>query len=105
LYRGGTYTKQEASKLYAQIYQGRFKYDIIRLQPEQLDKVIPLVFNVPVALRLRTLDAIHLVVARQMQADISKIAPSLSFIFVSSGGQLLKVAQALGFVTENEDYP
>lgn len=107
LYRDGAYTKREASSLFAQINRDSNKYTVIPLGSRtQKNRLTALVFNLPPGLRLRTLDAIHLTEAKIYQQATSNQTPPVSFTFVSSDTQLLKVAQSQGMITENpEDHP
>lgn len=107
LYHVGTYTRPEASKLYSDIYKDRLNYKVVPLgSRQQLSRVASTAFNLPAGLRLRTLDAIHLAVAKITQAELSASTPPQPLIFISADAQLLRVAQTLGFAIENpEDYP
>lgn len=101
----GIYNRVQASALYSQIYQERTKYKIIPLDPErERRKIVTLSYNLPTNLRLRALDGLQL--ASALFSRQSGTTSALSFTFVTSDAQLLKVAQAQGFITENpEDYP
>jgi predicted nucleic acid-binding protein len=106
-YLDGIFTRQEASKLYSQIYHDRFNYDIIAIGSDrQLNRVVSLSFNLPPNLRLRALDSLQLTAAIINQMRASNQQPHDIVTFVSSDQQLLKVAQAQGFAIENpEDHP
>jgi predicted nucleic acid-binding protein len=106
LYRDGIYTRRQASILYSQIYNERSKYSIFDLAATPLNKITSLALNLPVGLRLRALDGIHLVAAKSVQDSVSKHVPAVPTVFVSADVQLLRVAQAQGFTVENpENYP
>ncbi len=100
LYRQGAYTRMEAVVRYNQIYQERFKFEIIRLETKQIYRVASLAFNLPANSRLRALDAIQLTAANA-RADSQN--PPVPLTFVSSDLQLLNVAQTIGFSVENPE--
>ncbi len=104
LYRDNIYTKRQAAFKYAEIRRDRSKYEVVLLgEAQQMKKAISLAFNLPVPLRIRTLDAIHLAAARiTSNAAIS----ASSFVFLSADLRLLNAAQSQGFIVENpENYP
>ncbi len=107
LYRDGIYTKRQAARLYFEIESNRSNYTVIPLELVlQLNQVVILAFNLPTGLRIRSLDALQLIAAKKAQSEVIALDPLANFSFVSSDAQLLKVAQAQSFVTENpEDYP
>jgi predicted nucleic acid-binding protein len=107
LYRDGVYTKRLASFEYSKISRERSKYEIIQLgSDEQVNKVVSMAFNISPTLRIRALDSIHLATAKIALDAANRLVPPEPFVFLSSDVQLLKVAQAQGFVTENpEAYP
>ncbi len=100
-------TRTEASSLYAQIWQDSNSFTIIPLRVErQLPRVITMSFNLPVNLRLRALDAIHLAAAQVARQAANRAIPPEPFVLLSSDAQFLQVAQMQGFTTENpEDHP
>jgi predicted nucleic acid-binding protein len=106
LYREGKYTRDQADSIYAQIRKERPKFGVVPLGAiRQTERVAFLAFNLPNDLRLRALDALHLVAAEIVLNRAKKEESSPTLTLVSSDVQLLKVAQAQGFVTENpEDY-
>lgn len=106
-YLEGTYTREQASDLYAQLNKDSVSYEIIPLGGElQLNRVVDMAFTLAVGLRIRALDAIHLAAANHALDASNNQVPPVPFTFVCSDLQLLRVAQALGFPTENpEDYP
>ncbi len=107
LYREGTYSKIEASRLYSQIWRQRASYRVIPLRSDiQRNRVVSMAFNLPTNLRLRALDGLQLAAANLAQKDANNQQPVAPFTFVSSDVQLLRVAQAQNLSVENpEDYP
>lgn len=106
LYREGIYTKKQATKLYARIINERSQYEVILLGAErQINNIASLAFNLPTTTRLRALDGFHIAVAAIYCNDVITPNPTSTLTFLSSDAQLLRVAQAQGFLTENpEDY-
>jgi predicted nucleic acid-binding protein len=107
LYIEGRFSRIEAFDLFSQIKQDSTKFEIIPLSGDAfLNRLGDLVFNMAVGFRIRALDGIHLTAATIALADINNFASPPNFTFVSSDAQLLRAAQAQGFVTENpENYP
>ena len=71
-----------------------------------LDNMIDAIFNLPISLRIRALDSIHLEAASVTFEATNSLTPPEPFLFVSSDRQLLQVAQGQGFTAENpEDHP
>lgn len=106
-YLAGNFTRIEASSLYGRIHQDRIRYRLIPLDTErERRKIVSLSFNLSQTLRLRALDGLQLAAANDAKRIAINQIPPLSFTFVTSDAQLLRVAQAQGFLTENpEDYP
>ncbi len=107
LYTEGAFTRTQAIDLFGQLNRNSTNYQIILLggQP-QLSQLVTLLFNLPTNLRIRSLDSIHLTAAHIALQDARSLTPPEPFVFVSSDVQLLRVAQAMGFVIENpEDHP
>lgn len=106
-YQEGTLIRPQAASLYAKLRKESEAYAVILLRTErQLPRVITFSFNLPAGLRLRALDSIHLAAATISREAANRITPPEPFIFVSSDRQLLQVAVAQGFATENpEDHP
>lgn len=106
-YRNGFYTKGQAEGLYKQVYQDRPVFQIIPYGGEsRLERVTSLAFNLPLTLRIRALDAIQLAAAEAALQTANTEVPPAPFVFVSSDVQLLRAAQAQGFIIENpENYP
>lgn len=107
LYSEGRFTRDEALDLFAQLNRDTTNYEVIPLGGEpQLNHLLNLIFTLPSQLRIRSLDSIHLTAADMVLEAANKLTPPEPFVFVSSDKQLLQVAQAHGFVTENpEDHP
>lgn len=107
LHLDGTYTKIAASDLLAQINRDAPNFDMISLGGKsQRDLLEDIAFNLPAGLRVRALDGIQLVAAGIALAAANTLPPPITFTFVSSDAQLLRVALARGFVVENpETYP
>lgn len=107
LYREGLLTRLVAFGLYRQIRRDSRNFSIIPLgTSQQLRTATSTAFNLATGLRLRTLDAIHLATAIQADEAARSLTPPVPFLFVSSDGQLLRVAQSIGLTVENpEDHP
>lgn len=107
LFRDGTLTRRKATRTLAIINRQSANFIIVPVRiREQLGKLSSLGFSLPAHLRLRTLDSIQLLGAESAKNNIISQDPAATFIFVSSDVQLLRVAQARGFTTENpENYP
>jgi predicted nucleic acid-binding protein len=106
-YLEGSLTRKQASSLYARLMRNSQAYQVVLLRIErQLPRVMTMAFNLPLGLRLRALDSIHLAAAQVSREAATNLAQPVPFIFVSSDRQLLQAAQALGFTTENpESHP
>lgn len=65
--------------------------------------IVFLIFRIPVVLRIRSLDSIHLTAAQVAMEQAQSLTPPVTLVFVSSDAQLLRVAQAQGFTTENPE--
>lgn len=106
-YTQGDLTRAEAIDLFGQLNRSSVSYGVVTLGGQvQLNRLLNLIFNMPVALQIRSLDSIHLTAAQIALEDAMSQTPSQPFIFVSSDAQLLRVAQAQGFTVENpENYP
>jgi predicted nucleic acid-binding protein len=107
LYRNGNITRRKVRSVLKSIGN---KSDYIQIIPlkieEQISLLATLGLGLPGNLRLRTLDSIQIVAAEIAKNFINSQDPAATFIFVSSDRQLLQVAQARGFTTENpENYP
>lgn len=107
LYREGVYTQTQVQQIYAQVRSDRYLYEVEPLGTKlQTKRVADLAFNLPVNLRIRALDGLHIAAAQTAQNRARRQRPPASFTFVSSDLQLLRVAQAQQFPVENpEDYP
>ena len=106
-YLNGVISRKQPSSIYAKIYNSRTTYDLVHIgDDKQLEKVAAVSFNLPANLRIRALDAIQLTSASIAKQRLIASDPDTSFVFVSSDVQLLRVAQAQSFATENpEDHP
>jgi uncharacterized protein len=106
-YVEGEFTKDASLDLLAQIVKDSLTYKIVSIgNQSHLTKLTDLAFDLPQTLRLRALDAIHLLAALVALQAANNLAVPETFTFVSSDAQLLKVAQWQDFATENpEDYP
>lgn len=106
-YIEGGFTRDEAIDLFGQILLGSAGYQVIPLGGDlQLNRLFSLIFNLPISLRLRSLDSIQLTAADIALETANNQSPPEPFTFISSDKQLLQVAQSQGFVIENpEDYP
>jgi predicted nucleic acid-binding protein len=107
LYVENNLTKDEATDLIAKINRDSTGYEIIALGGSlQLNRLISLLFSLPIPLRIRTLDSLHLTAAEIALEDARSLNPPQTLVFISSDQRLLQIAQARGFATENpEDYP
>lgn len=107
LYVEGHYTRDETSDLIAQINRDSATYEVVPVSGSLLlNRLITTLLNLPITLRIRSLDSIHLTSALIALEAANTSIPPEPFVFVSSDVQLLRVAQAQGFVTENpEDHP
>ena len=104
LYTEGRYSKDETSDLFAQIIQDSTGYQVIPIGGEpQLNRLLLLILNLPMTLRIRTLDSIQLAAAAVALEAANSVVPPEPFVFVSSDRQLLQVAQFQGFATENPE--
>jgi predicted nucleic acid-binding protein len=107
LYREGFYTKERAAEIYHDIFEDLKVYRLIPLgNLKRIQRAVSFAFNLPVTMRIRALDAIHLAAALSAKEDANNLTPPASFTFVSADRQLLNVAAGLGMATENpESYP
>ena len=107
LYRDGTLTQLDVSAILTNIDTQIRKFVVIPLEvTNQLNALASLGFGIPNNLRLRTLDAFQLIAAEIANTAVYTPNSPATFFFVSSDRQLLQVAQARGFATENpENYP
>jgi predicted nucleic acid-binding protein len=107
LYRDGTFTQADVSAILTNIDTQIRKFVVIPLEvTNQLNALASLGFGIPNNLRLRTLDAFQLIAAEIANTAVNTSNSPATFFFVSSDRQLLQVAQARGFATENpENYP
>jgi hypothetical protein len=107
LYVESSLTKNEATDLITKINRESVGYDIISLGGQtQLNRLIRFLFGLPLGLRIRTLDSVHLTAAEIAREDAQNLNPPQTLVFVSSDQRLLQVDQAQGFTTENpENYP
>lgn len=104
LFRDTTLSRADASNIIATINIQNAKYVNVPLEVKnQLGMLTALGFNLCGNLRLRTLDALQLVGAEIAKNRVLVQDPAATFIFVSSDAQLLRVAQARGFTTENPE--
>jgi uncharacterized protein len=106
-YREGNYTKQEAARIYALISNQSSGYKIYPLgEDKELKRAATFAFNLPITMRIRALDAIHLAAALSAKQDADAMTPPANFTFVSADRQLLTVATGLGMASENpESHP
>ncbi len=106
-YLEGSLSLPQAQLLYTQIELNSQAYDIVELRSErQLERVVAISFSLAPTLRIRALDSMQLAAAEVAEEAANRLIPPEPFVFVSSDAQLLRVAQAQGFVTENpEDHP
>lgn len=106
-YREGKFTKRQAGFKYAQIIKAIGGYTIYALgDDKELKRAAGFAFNLPVTMRIRALDAIHLAAALAAKQDADNLTPPVNFTFVSADRQLLAVAAGLGMATENpESHP
>jgi predicted nucleic acid-binding protein len=107
LFLEGKLTFAEANDLFNQIYADRLIYKVIPMAGDaELRKLSGFTFSLPGNLRLRALDSLQLIAAEIARDTANSLNPPEALIFVSSDVQLLRVAQARGFVTDNpENYP
>jgi predicted nucleic acid-binding protein len=104
LHLDGGITESEASKLIRQVRLDSANYDVIDLGgDEQLNKLIEVLAKLPTTLRVRSLDSIHLTTAEVVRENLKTVDPKANLIFVSADVQLLRIAQARGFKTENPE--
>jgi predicted nucleic acid-binding protein len=106
-YAEGSYSKNQALKLLAQIEQDKPNFQIVLISGKrQRNKMRDLVFNIAVGLRIRALDAIQLLSAQIALDAVNSLNVQPAFTFVSADAQLLRVAQSLGLTVENpENHP
>ena len=107
LFREGKLTKNDVVNLLTFITAQAATFEIVPLEIQnQLQDLTSLGLGIPTTLRLRTLDALQIIASELAKADILAQNANATFIFISSDIQLLRVAQARGFTTENpENYP
>lgn len=106
-YLEGTLTLLQASTLHVRLQRDSLAYITIPLGTDkQLERIVNFAFKLAAPLRLRALDAIQLAAAEIATELIQTQTPLEQFIFISSDRQLLQVAQAQNYLTENpEDHP
>jgi predicted nucleic acid-binding protein len=103
----GKFTQIQASDLFTRIYTDRLKYIVIPVGGDvQITRLSNIVWKLSNTLRLRALDSLQLIAAESAREMANSLNPPEALTFVSSDVQLLRVAQARGFVTDNpENYP
>jgi predicted nucleic acid-binding protein len=104
LYVEGKFTLTQAEALFSLIYQDRLNHTVILVGGEaQINDLSNIVFGLATNLRLRALDSLQLIAAEIARDTVNSLNPPEALTFVSSDVQLLRVAQARGFVTDNPD--
>jgi PIN domain len=103
-YTSGVITDVEASNIIDTINYDITGFEIVPVEASsQIQDYEDILFALPNALMVRTLDGIHLLAAVATFEAAKALTPPEPFVFVSSDAQLLRVAQAQKLPTENPE--